>query len=182
MAPGGLPIFQFAYVVDDLASAAQHWASTTGAGPFFVAAHHRADRFLYRGEPIEADVSYAFGYSGAMQIQLVVQHDELPSIYREVFPSGGGGFHHMASLVVDYDGARRRLLDQGHQLALRARRERHPRVLLRLPSDARWLRRAALAHRSHRGDVREVAAGTRGVGRPGRPAAPPHERHVGTQP
>lgn len=117
VAPDGLPIFQFAYVVDDLASAAEHWASTMGAGPFFVAAHHRADRFLYRGEPIEADVSYAFGYSGAMQIQLVVQHDELPSIYREMFPSGGGGFHHMAALVVDYDGARRRLLDQGHQLA-----------------------------------------------------------------
>ena len=64
MAPDGLPIFQFAYVVDDLASAAENWASTMGAGPFFVAAHHRADRFLYRGQPIEADVSYAFGYSG----------------------------------------------------------------------------------------------------------------------
>jgi len=114
--PDGLPIFQFAYVVDDLDAAADHWASTMGAGPFFVAAHHRADRFLYRGQPIEADVSYAFGYSGTTQIQLVVQHDELPSIYREMFPSSGG-LHHIASLVADYDDARQRLLDQGHELA-----------------------------------------------------------------
>ena len=116
VAPEGLPIFQFAYVVDDLASAADRWASTMGAGPFFAADHHRADRFLYRGEPIEADVSYAFGYSGTTQIQLIVQHDDLPSIYRDMFPSGGG-LHHIASLVADYDGARQRLLDQGNLLA-----------------------------------------------------------------
>ena len=116
VAPGGLPIFQFAYVVDDLEDAAQHWARTMGVGPFFVAPHHRADRFVYRGTSVEADVSYAFGYSGTTQIQLVVQHDDQPSIYREMFPTGGG-LHHVASLVADYDGARRRLLDQGHELA-----------------------------------------------------------------
>jgi hypothetical protein len=87
-----------------------------GRRSFFVAAHHRADRFLYRGQPIEADVSYAFGYSGTTQIQLVVQHDDLPSIYHEMFPSGGG-LHHVASLVADHDDARQRLLDQGHALA-----------------------------------------------------------------
>jgi hypothetical protein len=114
--PTDLPIFQIAYVVDDLATAAEHWATTMGAGPFFVAAHHRADRFLYRGQPIEADVSYGFGYLGTTQVQLVEQHDDLPSIYRDMFPSGGG-LHHIASLVADYDGARQRLLDQGHALA-----------------------------------------------------------------
>ena len=76
MNPNALPLFQFAYFVDDLETAAQHWASIVGAGPFFVAAHHRADRFEYRGAAIEADVSYAFGYSGTAQIQLIVQHDD----------------------------------------------------------------------------------------------------------
>jgi hypothetical protein len=116
VAPDGLPIFQFAYLVDDLERAAEHWAATMGAGPFFLAAHHRADRFEYRGQPIEADVSYAFGYSGNAQIQLIVQHDDQPSIYRDMFPTGGG-LHHIASLVVDYYGARQRLLDQGHEIA-----------------------------------------------------------------
>ena len=110
------PIFQFAYVVPDLASAAHQWAATTGAGPFFVAAHHRADRFTYRGTEVEADVSYAFGYSGDTQIQLIQQHDDLPSIYRDMYPTGGG-FHHVAHLVEDYAGERQRLLGQGHELA-----------------------------------------------------------------
>ena len=116
MAPDGLPLFQFAYFVEDLEEAAERWARTVGAGPFFVTHHHRADRFEYRGTPVEADVSYAFGYSGSAQIQLIQQHDDLPSIYREMYPTGGG-FHHVASLVADYDGARQRLLDQGHELA-----------------------------------------------------------------
>jgi hypothetical protein len=117
VAPDGLPLFQFAYFVDDLDVAAQHWATTLGAGPFFVAEHHRTDRFDYRGTAIEADVSYAFGYAGTAQIQLIQQHDDQPSIYRDMFPNGGGGLHHIASLVPDYPGSRQRLLDQGHVLA-----------------------------------------------------------------
>ncbi len=111
------PVFQYAYLVDDIAAAAAAWADTVGAGPFFVAAHHRADRFEYRGTSVEADVSYAFGYSGGSQIQLIQQHDELPSIYRDAYPEGGTGFHHVGMLVVDYASERRRLLDAGVDLA-----------------------------------------------------------------
>ena len=112
-------VFQVAYYVPDLAEAATRWATTIGAGPFFVAAHHRADRFTYRGTAVEADVSYAFGYSGDLQIQLIEQHDDLPSIYRELYPEvpTRGGFHHVAHLVDDYEGERQRLLDQGFDLA-----------------------------------------------------------------
>ena len=110
-------IFQFAYVVTDLAEAAAHWVGALDAGPFFVAAHHRAGTFSYRGTPVEADVSYAFGYAGDSQIQLVEQHDDLPSIYRDMYGPGEAGFHHVASLVRDYPGERRRLVDQGHVLA-----------------------------------------------------------------
>ena len=116
MNASGLPLFQFAYFVPDLEAAAQHWASTVGAGPFYVAAHHKADRFEYRGTSVEADVSYAFGYSGTAQIQLIEQHDALPSIYTDMFPTGFG-FHHVASLVHDYVGARDRLAAQGFVMA-----------------------------------------------------------------
>ena len=118
MNPAGIgPVFQYAYFVEDIASAAAGWAATVGAGPFFVAAHHRADRFTYRGTDVEADVSYAFGYSGGAQIQLIEQHDELPSIYRDLYPTGVFGFHHVAMLVEDYAGERQRLLDAGFELA-----------------------------------------------------------------
>ncbi|MEO8267471.1 MAG: VOC family protein [Ilumatobacteraceae bacterium] len=111
------PIFQYAYLVDDLATSAAHWARVVDAGPFFVAAHHRGDTFSYRGTPVEADVSYAFGYAGESQIQLIEQHDDLPSIYRDMYAPGQFGFHHVAVLVHDYATERQRMIDQGFEMA-----------------------------------------------------------------
>ena len=112
-----LTIFQYAYFVDDVFEAARRWATINGAGPFFVTEHHRADRFTYRGTDIEADVTYAFGYSGDIQIQLIAQHDDAPSIYRDMFDAGRFGFHHVAKYVAGYDEERARLLDEGFELA-----------------------------------------------------------------
>ncbi len=113
----GSPVFQFAYFVPNLDEAIQHWSSTVGAGPFFVTEHHKADRFVYKGQPVEADVSYAFGYAGEHQIQLIEQHDDSPSIYTDMFARGTGGHHHVAMLVADYPQERQRLLDLGFELA-----------------------------------------------------------------
>jgi Glyoxalase/Bleomycin resistance protein/Dioxygenase superfamily len=112
----GLPLFQYAYFVENVHEAAEHWGRAVGAGPFFVTAHHVANTFDYRGTAIEADVTYAFGYAGDCQIQLIEQHDDQPSIYRDMYPTGFG-FHHVASLVHDYSGARQHLLDLGYDLA-----------------------------------------------------------------
>ncbi len=113
-----LPFFQFAYFVESIEAAAHRWADVNGAGPFFVTAHHRPDEFSYRGTDVEADVSYAFGYSGDIQIQLIEQHDETASIYRDMFPTGYG-HHHVARLIEedDYDGERDRLVAAGFELA-----------------------------------------------------------------
>lgn len=112
------PIFQSAYLVDDIETAAEHWSSGIGAGPFFVTAHHRATSFSFRGRPVEADVSYAFGYSGYLQIQLIEQHDDTPSIYRDMSPSGSG-HHHVARLVEEhaFDDERDRIVAMGFELA-----------------------------------------------------------------
>ena len=110
-------VFQQAHLVTDLAEAAERWRVTIGAGPFFLAPHHRCDRFTYRGEPVEADVSYAFGYADDLQIQLVQQHDDTPSIYREMFAAGEEGLHHVGVLVEDFDAERARLLGEGFEPA-----------------------------------------------------------------
>ena len=117
-----LPFFQFAYLVESIEQAAERWASVNGAGPFFVTGHHRADEFAYRSEPVEADVSYAFGYSGEIQIQLIEQHDDTPSIYRDMFPTGFG-HHHVARLIEedDFDAERDRLVAAGFELACELR-------------------------------------------------------------
>jgi catechol 2,3-dioxygenase-like lactoylglutathione lyase family enzyme len=113
------PLFQHAYLVADLERSIHDWNRLFGAGPFVVAEHHRTDRFDYRGTEFEADVSYAFGYLGDLMIQLIVQHDDTPSIYRDMYPAGEYGFHHVAYLVHDFEAEVDRLLGLGFECATR---------------------------------------------------------------
>lgn len=110
-------LFQQAYFVNSIDNAAQDWARSLGAGPFFAVRHHKTEEFSYRGKDVEADVSYAFGYLGDMMIQLIEQHDEQPSIYRDMYKRGEEGFHHIAYLVSDFAAERQRWLDMGYELA-----------------------------------------------------------------
>jgi hypothetical protein len=111
------PLFQHAYLVNDLESSITEWNELFGAGPFVLTRHHRTDRFMYRDTDQEADVSYAFGYLGDQMIQFVQQHDDMPSIYREMYAAGQEGFHHVGVLVHDFQAERARMIDLGHEPA-----------------------------------------------------------------
>ncbi|HZU64678.1 MAG TPA: VOC family protein [Novosphingobium sp.] len=110
-------LFQQAYFVSSIDAAARKWADAFGAGPFFMVRHHACAEFTYRGTAQEADVSYAFGYLGETMIQFIEQHDDTPSIYRDLFGPGEEGFHHVAYLVSDFAAERQRWLDRGYTLA-----------------------------------------------------------------
>lgn len=114
---GSYPLFQQAYLVNDLEESCHKWNRLLGAGPFVIAPHHKTDRFAYRGTTQEADVSYAFGYLGDQMIQFIQQHDDTPSIYRDMYEPGQEGFHHIATLVHDFPAERQRLLDLGFEVA-----------------------------------------------------------------
>ena len=114
---GGLiryPIEQYAYVVNDVEQAARHWVEFFNAGPFFVSPHHKSENVIYRGEPCDADLSYAFGQAGPAHIQLIQQHCDTPSAYRDVFKQGEQGFHHIAIIVPDWEGERARFEAAGY--------------------------------------------------------------------
>jgi len=111
------PLFQQAYLVNDLEQACHNWSKLFGAGPFVLVPHHVTDRFTYRGTDQEADVSYAFGYLGDMMIQFIEQHDDTPSIYRDMYAPGEEGFHHIGVLVNDFDAEVKRLNDMGFETA-----------------------------------------------------------------
>jgi len=117
MMSGKRALFQEAYLVNSLEESAEKWARAFDAGPFFAVRHHRTDEFSYRGGQIEADVSYAFGYLGDMMIQFIEQHDDKPSIYRDMYARGQEGFHHVAYLVSDFAAERQRWLEMGYELA-----------------------------------------------------------------
>ena len=102
-APG--PIYQMAYVVPDIRAAVDHWARTTGAGPFFLFENFQFIDPVYLGRPGAPTASLALGYSGDLNIELIEQHDAAPSVYRELIDSDAYGFHHVARLTRDIDGS-----------------------------------------------------------------------------
>lgn len=110
-------LFQQAYFVRSIDEAARRWSQAFGAGPFYMVRHHKTEEFSYRGTDVEADVSYAFGYLGDTMIQFIEQHDDKPSIYRDMYAEGEEGFHHIAYIVSDFDGERQHWLDLGYELA-----------------------------------------------------------------
>lgn len=113
---GSRPLFQSAWVVDDLDAEVRHWV-TLGVGPFFVFRNFVMD-FQYRGNPATTEVSFGLAQAGPMQIELVAQHDARPSAYRDMYQPGKSGFHHVGCLVEDYDAAISAYTSQGIELAM----------------------------------------------------------------
>lgn len=88
-------IMQIAYVVDDLDRALEHWTQVMKVGPFFVMDKLEIIDPMYRGQPTDFNFTIALGYSGTMCVELIKQHDDQPSVYRELIDrTGTGGFHH----------------------------------------------------------------------------------------
>lgn len=108
------PVLQYAYVVDDIEAACLGWVDLIGAGPFFLSPHHVSPDHFYRGEPSEADLSYAFGQAGPAHIQLIQQHNDVPSVYREMVATGTNAFHHFAILPDDFEGEKQRFEAAGY--------------------------------------------------------------------
>ena len=100
----GARIVQMAWVVDDLEAAAHRMSETMGCGPFMMNRHIRLDDPHHRGRPQRTDFSLALAQAGDVQGELVEQHDDTPSVYRDAFPDGppgGMAFHHVAVIVPD---------------------------------------------------------------------------------
>ena len=94
------PIRQIGYVVTDLDSAMAHWLEL-GVGPWFVLRGLPMSA-NYRGEPCETTLSVAWSNSGEMQIELIQQLDDTPSIFTEFLTARGPGFHQLAYWATDF--------------------------------------------------------------------------------
>ena len=99
------PIAQLGYVVDDVASAMEHWIEALDVGPFFYLPAPPLHDLVYRGEPTRAGIAVAITYSGDLQVELIQPLDDHPSPYRDFRSQCGPGLHHVAHFTNDYDGA-----------------------------------------------------------------------------
>jgi hypothetical protein len=105
------PIRQIGYVVTDLDQALKSWVEL-GVGPWLVI-RGLPMQALYRGEPCETTLSLAMSNSGEMQIELIYQHDDTPSIFTEFLTANGPGYHQLAYWAEDFEATMRAVADAG---------------------------------------------------------------------
>ena len=93
------PVMQLAFVPRDVDAALDFWIKVIGAGPFFRLPHISYKAARYRGQPSNVDFSVLIGYWGDLQIELIQQHCDSPSIYKAWLDEGREGLHHVCLLV-----------------------------------------------------------------------------------
>ncbi len=97
------PVMQIAFVPDDFDAALHHWTKVMGVGPFFLLENIQLEDSRYLGAPNECVFSIALAYWGDLQVELIRQQNDAPSIYRGV---AGQGLHHTCLLTNDIVAAR----------------------------------------------------------------------------
>ena len=104
---------QNGFIGEDIEAACQHWVRRFGAGPFFVVRNLRLASFRYQGVESDPELSIALGNLGELQIELIQQHNDAPSPYRDFAQSKRAGLHHISAWVNDYDAELARQLALG---------------------------------------------------------------------
>lgn len=109
---------QLCWVVPDLHAAMSAWTQSTGVGPFFFFESVPFEAPVYRGRPAQdVHITAAMAQAGDVQIELVCQHDDRPSVFRDMFAAGQGGFHHAALYCADYDASLAAYVEAGAEVA-----------------------------------------------------------------
>ncbi len=109
-------VCQNGYVVRDIEAAMKHWTEVLGVGPFYYIERVKMDWFRYRGAPSDAEVSIALANTGDLQIELIQQRNDAPSMYRDFLDSGREGLQHMSYWTRDYQADFDRFVSLGFRI------------------------------------------------------------------
>ena len=97
-------IRQNGYVVRDIRAAMDHWAGVMGVGPWFYIDRVSTEYFRYHGVDSPVEMSIALANSGDLQIELIQQRNDAPSMYKDFLDAGREGLQHVAYWSRDYQG------------------------------------------------------------------------------
>jgi methylmalonyl-CoA/ethylmalonyl-CoA epimerase len=100
------PSIQNAFVPQDFDKALQWWIEVMGVGPFFHIPHVVLEDVRYKGQPSDIQFEMVIGYWGDVQVELIRQLNDAPSIYKAWLDEGREGLHHTLTLVEDMAQAR----------------------------------------------------------------------------
>jgi hypothetical protein len=92
------PLRQIGLVVADMQLALEHWTQLMGVGPFILVNDVTFDDYRYMGKAMPGPtVSIAFAQSGDLQIEIIKQHDDVPSGYLDFIKRGAEGMQHLCA-------------------------------------------------------------------------------------
>ena len=109
------PIRQNGYVVEDMDAALHHWTTVLGVGPFYYVEAVALDWFRHRSASETPELSIALANSGLLQIELICQRDETPSMFREFLAEGPEGLQHVAYWSTTYQADHDRLVEADYE-------------------------------------------------------------------
>jgi hypothetical protein len=110
------PLRQMGVVVRDIEAAMQHWVNVCGVGPWFYTDKLPVTAFTYRGtRHDDVHLSIALANSGDMQIELIQQRCDTPTMYRDFLRAGHEGLQHWSSWPDNYDEIYDRALATGYE-------------------------------------------------------------------
>ena len=109
-------IRQNGYVVRDIRASLDHWVDVMGVGPWFYFDRVKVDWFRHRGVSSDIEMSIALANSGDLQIELIQQRNEAPSMYKEFIDAGREGLQHVAYWTRDYQALYDRVLARGYRI------------------------------------------------------------------
>ena len=86
------PMRQVGIVVRDIEKAMHHWVEVCGIGPWFYAEQLPLTEFRYKGRVYDIKMSVALANSGDVQLELIQQRCDSPSLYRDFLVSSWGAY------------------------------------------------------------------------------------------
>jgi len=114
---GEYRFFQLGHVVDDIVSAARRWSSTFGIGPFHVLPVVEQQLTYADGDVRTIRIQVGVAQAGPVQIELIQQHCDVRSLYRDWSKGGVSAFHQVATVTNDYDAKLSHFRSIGHEVA-----------------------------------------------------------------
>jgi hypothetical protein len=112
------PAQQVSFIVEDLDRAIRNWVRQ-GIGPWFAWDEPQTRAIIYRAHPSKVTMSVALGHSGDIQFELIQQHNDVPSVWRDLLGNGRWGFHHWATWPEDHDACYWRAVAAGYEVVQR---------------------------------------------------------------
>jgi len=110
-------VFQLGYIVPDVDASMSAYVETLRIGPFTLSRGFKAPDGWYRGSHEMPELSIAHAYNGRLFVELIQQHDDTPSVYKEHVDAFGYGLHHLGIAIAteDYDKTLERYYSLGFE-------------------------------------------------------------------